>query len=454
MEVTPSAPDTSHMKKQTRKRTQKTRNPGKQFRKELQEIKEAMKLLRVNRPKPRVVRKNRLGQGVSLARAPVSLGANYVVTQPRFLPSKEGSIIVKHKEFASVVPGSEQMNMTRFRINPAEASTFPWLFYVAQGFEKFKVKELVAHYIPVVSTSEQGSVFMYPEYQVEDPLIVDPKKILNMEGAVSGALWRPHSMKIAPNKFNQLKSYVIRNPYENPTSYLLYDPCNVNIGIAGAGDTIDVGQLYFEYTIELMVASSDSGINLDFGILQFANAPFVDYNGTYIPSFVNAALTPRCGTWSWHFNSNNGLVFEDDWCGVLVFSVAVSNGFDTDRPFIGAITGTIQLFLSFQSIQDTLVSGQDTITVWYSLKASKGSIFYLTGGYLGESGGSASGLIALYPSPVNFWNTPDPTANPSFSLPPVPEVFPVPLSIPEEKEELSEEIMEIKKLKQKSRLKK
>lgn len=395
-----------------RKQNQRKRNAnqGHVTRNELKQIINELK------PKTRKSRNRRRDKGVSLSKVPASMGIDYNVKAPRFKAAKPGSICLSHREMVSVVPGTEDLEMITYQVNPGIPRTFPWLSTLANGFEKFEIRSMQVHYVPICSTAENGTLLMYPEYDVKDPVLDQVSQILNMEGAVSGALWKPHTMTIQPKKFNQVKAYLISSQYEIPEDILLYNPVNINIGVKGAGDSIDVGMLYIDYEIEMLVASTDSGLNLSFGLLQWFGAGFAQINNLWAPTIGNATTAPRCGTFNWNFtDQGTTLQFAKPWVGVCVLYVKVSNGFDENRPVVLSFGGGGQGWYEFESINDTIITGDDTLTFFQILNMPAKSSVTFTGGY---TAGNASndGYLALYPCTPAYWNSVDPNSIAPFNM--------------------------------------
>lgn len=389
------------------------------MKKELGSIKKDLKTL-ASRPRSNRARRRKPGRGAeafkgySSRRVPASIGTEVKSTQPQFTGVKSGCMTVRHTEFVIRMPGSEDLNMATFRVNPSDQLTFPWLYYLAQGFEKFEVKKMVVHYVPVSSTQEKGSIYMYPEYNVNDGVLQDINSIMNMQGVVTGSVWSPHFMVVDCKRFNQLKSYLIRNPYSLPENYLMYDPVNINVGVSGTGDLSVIGQVYIEYEIELQVVSTDEKLNLDFGITNF-NAMFVDTgDGYYPPDLQNGTITPLLGNWNWNFVNTCGIQFTKAWVGICVFSISVTNGFDSSRPLVWQIAGDITYNgVNDQDMQDTVFAGSDAIIAWIVIKVGpKGGILKPNGKYLDGTGGPAGGWICLYPCTNTWWASPDPNSLP------------------------------------------
>lgn len=102
------------------------------------------------------------------------------------------AVRVAHREFFTTVQMTNGFSVSRYLIDPTQASVFPWLADITLKFQKYKLLGMVFEYVPTSANAvsggvpAMGSVSMAVDY---DQYMNAPNglaQMLNYQGAVSG----------------------------------------------------------------------------------------------------------------------------------------------------------------------------------------------------------------------------------------------------------------------------
>ena len=177
--------------------------------------------------------------------APVSIGI------PRRTDNRENHFPFKRKEFLSVVRGSVAYNLTSFKINPGDPSTFPWLSKMAQCFESYRLRKCRFVYIPRCSSASPGLVAMSPDMNPKDAAPSSLEEALQNYKSVNDSTWKTFATELTGEMLNKRKSFFCR-PLAANADIDLYDCGNLNLITEGQIDGSAVGQLWVEYEGEFL----------------------------------------------------------------------------------------------------------------------------------------------------------------------------------------------------------
>lgn len=110
---------------------------------------------------------------------------------------EKGMIEILHTEYVDDFYSQAITGMSKiddYGINPGNAELFPWLSQIALQFQKYKFKQLMMEYVPLVSEAtsttaatllSMGAVVMAIEYDAASPFYTAKNEMENSEGAVS-----------------------------------------------------------------------------------------------------------------------------------------------------------------------------------------------------------------------------------------------------------------------------
>lgn len=85
--------------------------------------------------------------------------------------------------------GGPAFNSAGFVVNPGLAPSFPWLSNIAQSYQRFRFKRLRFFYVPAVATSNDGSAYLYLQYDYQDSAPTSLAEVMVSESSCSGNVW-------------------------------------------------------------------------------------------------------------------------------------------------------------------------------------------------------------------------------------------------------------------------
>jgi len=171
------------------------------------------------------------------------------------------SVIIRHREYIGEIRGSTTFAIQdEFQLNPGNDRTFPWLSLVANGFQEYRIKGMVFHYVPTSGSAISGtnaalgSVMLSTSYRANDSPPTSKVEMLNEYFATESVPSEPfcHPIECDPkeNPFNV--QYVRQGELPNNDSLLLYDLGTTYVAVTGQQATGNVlGDLWCTYEVEL-----------------------------------------------------------------------------------------------------------------------------------------------------------------------------------------------------------
>lgn len=172
---------------------------------------------------------------------------------------------IRHCEYVAAFPGSTSAAPTApvlgenyFEINPGLPLSFPWLSSIAKNFEFYKFNRLSFMYVNAISTDQPGSVFMVPEYDINDAAPLTVAQVFNTTGAVSSNVWLGLEAKIncRANGLSNLRKKVRASGVTG--DHTLYDVANLSVGTLSGSSGASPGRLMVCYDIELYTPQTSS----------------------------------------------------------------------------------------------------------------------------------------------------------------------------------------------------
>jgi hypothetical protein len=194
------------------------------------------------------------------SRQSATYSAPYAVTRvERQSYGKLADYIVSHREYLQDLPGSVAFELTSFRLNPAELTTFPWLSRIATSFEKYKFTKLAFSVSSMAPATSTGSIVLAYEYDPSDAVPTSKRDMLQYDGATRTAPWKSVDVVYA-NK-------------DEPDDLLYVDPVFSNniairrqndmgtflVACEGQADTSKVAELWVDYSVRF-VAPQPKGV--------------------------------------------------------------------------------------------------------------------------------------------------------------------------------------------------
>jgi len=363
----------------------------------------------VVKPKRKHNKGKDLQGSMRMSKGPAAVGYDLRQKRGPRITRSGNEVTVAHREYVAAVNGSsntvESMVLEKIRINPGDSETFEWLSGFAKAYEKYEVKKMIVEYVPTTTTITTGQVILVPDYNVNNPQQNALNQVLNNMDSVAGAAWTPKKLIISPSKFNQTKSFLIRNEAFVASDYLLFDPVNVYVGSNGTPDNTSLGQLYISYVIKFMVPSTNNQTpTLAGAVVGTGNwrpdgrpsltsfVPSVNPNdkwGNYLPNFVEDSI----------------FVFTQEFYGILTLTIDTANGFDASRVLAFAGTNGSTVWNQVPTLDDEYLAGRDRWSAQCQVKAPIGGGVRIANPLIvgGPGGGEWSGRVTIASAAPKWW---------------------------------------------------
>lgn len=184
---------------------------------------------------------------------------------------KSGDIHLSHREFVGEIYAEYDANETqshftqqKFRINPGDATTFPWLNRLASQFELYDFEGLMFQYVPKYgegagTSNALGKVVFATNYDPSAPDFISTVQMQNYDYSTStkpsiGVL---HGIE-TDNKQQTIANLYVKTSPESGTDVRWSDLCNMFVATEGVprstSGTVEktaVGEIYVTYRVKL-----------------------------------------------------------------------------------------------------------------------------------------------------------------------------------------------------------
>lgn len=207
---------------------------------------------------------------------------------------RSGTALITHREFIGDVSGSVAFTNTSFSINPGLASFGPWISGVAPNWEAYRFRKLKFMYkgtsgTAVGSTSTAlGTVIMATNYDVADAAFTSKQQMENYQGAVDGAPFKAFEHDVlAYYRVPENAQFVRAGSVPSGSDPKLYDLGNFQIATSGMQAASVVGELWMEFTVELIKPKIQTPIG--------QNLLAAHYTGTATTANAFTGATARSG---------------------------------------------------------------------------------------------------------------------------------------------------------------
>lgn len=219
------------------------------------------------------------------------------------------SVVIRHKEFIGEVRGAGVFTVRdSLQLNPGNGRTFPWLSTIATGFQEYRFKGVVFHYVPSSgnaisgTNAALGTVMLQTSYRANDSAPASKVELLNeywsSESVPSEPFCHPIECDPKENPFNVM--YVRSGEIPAGDNQLFYDLGTTHVCVSGQQSTNNVlGDLWVTYEVELkkpIVASNVTPRSLSFeGTYSGIMNGLTWFNGT-VESVGNLAIKAETRT--------------------------------------------------------------------------------------------------------------------------------------------------------------
>lgn len=180
-----------------------------------------------------------------------------------------GNLRLQHQELVTEIVTAKTtdqfngFNLIKIHVNPGLTSSFPWLSSLARNYLNYQFSQLELCFIPRNSVTKEGSVMMFAEY---DPSASDPenrKDFLNRKHAQENQVFKQMVFSCDISDLRKEKAHYIRvgKPTNNQDIKLL-DACTMYFAYEGTLPNLSLGDLFWQYTVDLITPNLHLGRNL------------------------------------------------------------------------------------------------------------------------------------------------------------------------------------------------
>lgn len=212
----------------------------------------------------------------------------------------------------TVAPYTDGFEVQAWPVNPGLASLFPWLSPVANQYELYRFHSLKFTYVGRVGSTSGGILRMAFDHDAmdEDPPTRDV--MMSYAGASCDVLWRDQSISIPSARLDlgMPNGRYTRMGVHAISDLKTYDCGRLLVAYHGIAVAQELGELYVEYDVELMVPQRRAGsltgvvrsgathtpdaVDLDKRILAIIDRPPLDITGT-LPATLSEAIDQATG---------------------------------------------------------------------------------------------------------------------------------------------------------------
>jgi len=207
---------------------------------------------RIATPRKRANRRRRINGPRGIDGVGISRGGELVNARTHSAPEiREG------EELIATVNGSTGFVCTQYNINPANATTFPWLSKIAQLFERYEFDQLSFHFGHDVSgfatQGQTGLVYLSALY---DAASAAPTSVTQIEATDPFVPAMPNQdsccrlAKRSMHPSNEPKFCLQGNP-PGGTDIKTYNAGSLFVSTTGMANTTEIGKLRVRYRIRL-----------------------------------------------------------------------------------------------------------------------------------------------------------------------------------------------------------
>jgi len=208
--------------------------------------------------KPAATRTRVTSSPKAMAIAPVASTTVMTGTSPIFRGRTANSTRITNREFVTDVFTTAPQTVWEpqsIALNPGIGTSFPWLSSVANQWELYRFHRLTIHWVPTCPTTQSGAFCLCVDYDALDTPPQDKQTMLSYGDARASAGWNAFSLPLSPSKLGlgMPQRYTRSGSYAGPLDLKTYDVGTLyyNFPVSGASGTLSVGELWFEYDVEL-----------------------------------------------------------------------------------------------------------------------------------------------------------------------------------------------------------
>lgn len=228
-------------------------------------------------------RANRVGMAPVAVAVPIQTGVG--------TRAGANAIVVRHREYVASVTSSVLYSCSSVSLNPGLGATFPWLSLVACAYEKYRFRQLRFIYKPQCGSSSSGSFWMAIDTDASDPTPSSKAVIASYANAAMGSIWSPLSVQYPIKNIDNMKQWYTRPGLVPNTDVKMYDVGNLYFATEGAAGAAVVGDIFVEYTVELLVPQLVNPVVSSSANLATTGSTLAQPLLNYANSVINSTVT-------------------------------------------------------------------------------------------------------------------------------------------------------------------
>lgn len=160
---------------------------------------------------------------------------------------------IQHRELIKTYFGTNGLYVVDgFYLNPSNPLAFPWLYPIAQRYDKYRFRSVWLEWVPRLATTDRGQVVIGVDPDPNDP---DPSfsALCNFSNSVTVSDWSSASLKVSPEVLGRNVDGLFTLAGDPPSA----DRHAYDTGCFFAGmfttalTTQSIGQLFINYDVEL-----------------------------------------------------------------------------------------------------------------------------------------------------------------------------------------------------------
>lgn len=256
------------------------------------------------------------------ARSSVPMGQTYLAPSvPRLgMSSNDSKLTVHRRDYIWALTGSELFAYDTFSANPGMPLYFAWLSGIASRFEKYHFKSLKFQYEPTCAATTNGKVILAFDGDVQDTSPEHDNTLMQFSPRASGPCWSPLEINVPQSllaSFLYTRSDIVV-PNTGSTDYKTLDIGRAYFATMGATDGVVLGDLFVEYTVELVGPQ----LNLPVDLAAHYHGTADLAQGT---PFGKTATHVEAGSQIVNVTSDGSIIFNRAFEGLLTWNGVGSN---------------------------------------------------------------------------------------------------------------------------------
>jgi hypothetical protein len=163
-------------------------------------------------------------------------------------------IRIHQEERVASVTGiaSGGFNATKYVINPADPTTFPWLSSIAALFDKYKFHKLEFRYITSSPTSSGGNVSLAVDFDTLDSAPANGVAMSNLAKFNTFATWANETLVVPVNRRGNNAWLYTLDGNASSNDPKTYNLGNLFVSTESVTSTTPIGYIVVEYDVELL----------------------------------------------------------------------------------------------------------------------------------------------------------------------------------------------------------